>query len=115
MRGKKILSNLLKGLLVLIILNLRLFLPQKSKDRLTSIYQSNNRLVDILESTQETPDLSLGLWWRHVKDCSDLIGICLNTFLTNHVANELPRSHSKSELLGIQSQSKASDPLEEAL
>ena len=113
--GKKILSNPLKRLLALIILNLRLFPPQKSEDRLTSICQSNNKLVDILQPTQETPDLSLGKWWRHVKDNFDLIRIRLNTSLTNHVAQELPRSHSKRALLGIQSQSKAYDPLEEAL
>ena len=55
------------------------------------------------------------MWWIHVKDSYDLIKICLDTFLTNHVAQELPRSHSKSACLGIKSQSKVSDPLEEAL
>ena len=114
MRGKKILSNPLKRLLALIILNLRLFLPRKLEDRLISICQSNNKPADILQPTQETSDFSLNLWWRHVKDSSDLIRICLNTSLTNHVAQGLPRSHSKSALLGIQSQSKAYDPLEEA-
>ena len=115
MRGKQILSNMLKRLLTLIIPNLRLFLPHKSEDRLTSICQSNNKPANRLQPTQETPDLSLGLWWRHVKDSSDLIRICLNTYLTNHVAQELPRSHSKSALLRIQSQYKASDPLEKVL
>ena len=92
-----------------------MLLPQKSKDRLISIYQSKNKPVDILQPTQETLDLSLGLWWRHVNDNYDLIRICLNTSLTNHVAQDLPKSHSKIALLGFQSQSKASDPLEEAL
>ena len=50
-RGKQILSNSLKRLLALIIPNLRLFLPQKSEDRLISICQFKNKPTNILQPT----------------------------------------------------------------
>ena len=79
------------------------------------VYQSGNEPVDVLKSTQEASDLSLYPRCKHVNDGSDLVRIYLYTSLTDHISKELPRSHSKSLLLRIQSQSELPDPLKESL
>ena len=105
----------LKCALTLIIPNGSLTIPQELENRLTNVCQSGNEFVDVLKSTQEASDLSLSPRRRHVKDGYDIIWICLYTSLFDHVSEELPKSHSKSVFLGIQSQSELSDPLKESL
>ena len=88
---------------------------QESKNRLTNVCQSVNESANVLKSTQEASDLSLCPRCRYVKDGSNLVWIYLYTSLTDHISKELPRSHSKSALLGIQSQFELPDPLKEPL
>ena len=99
----------------MIIPSSRLTLPQESKNRLTDVYQSGDESTDVLKFTQEASDLSLCPRCRHAKDNFDLVWIYLYASLTDHISEELPRSHSKSALLGIQSQSELPDPLKESL
>ena len=99
----------------MIIPSSRLTLPQESKNRLTDVYQSGDESTDVLKSTQEAFDLSFCPRCRHVKDGSDLVRIYLYASLTDHISKELPRSHSKSALLGIQSQFESPDLVKEPL
>ena len=114
-RGDKKYSLILLNTLELIILNSRLNLPQELENWFTNIYQSGDESTDVLKSTQETSDLFLNSQCRHVKDGSDLIWICFYASLTDHVSQQFPRSHSKSVLLGIRSQSKLSNNLKKSL
>ena len=72
-RRQQVLSNPLKCALTLIIPNSRLTLPQESENWLTDVCLSGNESADVLKSTQEASDLSLGPRFKHVKDVSDLI------------------------------------------